>query len=470
VKKLVLINPHEPGRFGEESISVIVQMPLNLAYLAAMTPPHWEIDVVDENIESAIDARTGGPSFGQADLVAITGVTHHASRAYDIATACRRAGLKTVMGGIHATTMADEAARYFDSVVKFDAEPVWGRLLEDVERDALQPVYDGGAPDLGILKSVWPDRELMRKKYNYEFSSIVTTKGCPLRCEFCSVPTFQPDFRQRPHEDVLDEMEATTYKGLMFAEDNFYGHSKKSNERARNLFQGMVDRGVKKNWFGFTALNVSEDPVALAAMEKSGCFGMLLGIESTNPEVLKQMNKKVNLHLQYKEALDRIHGNGLIVWGSVIFGADGDDQHCFKRMVDFIYEQGIDALTFGIECALPRTPLHKRLSAEGRLFRNDFPHDWRYYDTAHLTHRLKGMTLEEFIEGMQYVYDSVYTTERLRERFRISLRNTGNARNSLFAYRVGQDWQQVFEQVLVNLRIMYDSGAYWGNYTAHAAS
>ena len=469
MKKLMLINPHEPGRFGEESISVIVQMPLNLAYLAALTPPHWEVDIVDENVDLAVDPRTGLPTFGDADLVAVTGVTYHASRAYEIATACRKAGIPAVMGGIHATTMSDEAGKYFDSVVKFDAENVWTQVLQDAEQGTLKPLYDGGAPDLGILKNIWPNRELMRKKYSYEFSSIVTTKGCPLRCEFCSVPTFQPDFRQRPYEDVLDEMEATTYKGLMFAEDNFYGHSKRSNERARSLFQGMVDRKVKKDWFGFTALNISEDPVALAAMAESGCFGMLLGIESTNPEVLKQMNKKVNLHLEYKTALDRIHSHGLIVWGSIIFGADGDDKDCFKRMVDFIMDKGIDALTFGIECALPRTPLHRRLEAEGRIFRTNFPTDWKYYDTANLNHRVKGMTLTEFIEGMEYVYKSVYTTERLRERFRISLRKTGNARNSLFAYRVGQDWKQVFEQVLKNLRTMYDSGVYWNNYAGTGA-
>src|SRR3990172_8825691 len=76
-----------------------------------------------------------------------------------------------------------------------------------------------------------------------KLSSIVTTKGCPNYCDFCSVPTFQGrKFRERPYEDVLDEMAATDYKGLMLAEDNFYGHGKKSNERARDLFKGMVER------------------------------------------------------------------------------------------------------------------------------------------------------------------------------------------------------------------------------------
>src|SRR4030067_3665806 len=129
----------------------------------------------------------------------------------------------------------------------------------------------------------------MKKEYDYIFSSIVTTKGCPNYCDFCSVPTFQGrKFRERPFDDVLDEMAATDYKGLMLAEDNFYGHGKNSNERARNLFKGMIDRGIHKDWLGFTALNISQDAETLGYMAKSGWFCMLFRIESTHEAVLEK--------------------------------------------------------------------------------------------------------------------------------------------------------------------------------------
>lgn len=464
MKKMLLINPHPPGRHGEEDISVIVQMPLNLAYLAALTPSDWEIDVIDENLEFALDEK-GEPKVEDADLVAITAVTYQAPRAYEVARAYKKTGARIIMGGIHSSVMPDEVAQYVDSVFIGEADQLWGQVIEDFCNEGLKTRYDGGLPDLSVLQHVYPDRELMRKKYDYKFSSIVTTKGCPNKCDFCSVPTFQKQrFRERPYEDVLNEMAATDYMGLMFAEDNFYGHGKRSNERARNLFKGMVERGIKKDWLGFTALNIGEDPETLKYMAESGNFGMLIGIESTNPEVLKKMNKRINLRIgtqNFKDNIKAIHDAGLIVWGSVVFGADGDDKDSFKRMVDFILENKIDILTFGIDCPFPNTPLFQRLSQEGRMFRTNFPDDWFYYDTAHVVHRLTDMSLEEFIDGMQYVYDNLYAGNNLRMRFRESIKSTANPRNSMFAFRVAQDWTVVFEQVLDNLRKLAESGDYY---------
>lgn len=460
----MLINPHKPGRHGEESITVIVQMPLNLAYVAALTPGDWEFDVIDENLELAIDDNDE-ITFKPVDLVCITSVTYQSPRAYKIAAACRKKGMTVIMGGIHASVMPEEAANYVDSVFVGEAEEVWPQVIKDFEEGKLKKVYQGGLPPLSLMKKVHPNRELMKKKYNYKFSSIVTTKGCPNYCDFCSVPTFQGrKFRERPYEDVLDEMAATDYKGLMLAEDNFYGHGKKSNERARDLFKGMVERGIHKDWLGFTALNISQDPETLGYMAKSGNFGMLIGIESTNEAVLQKMNKRVNLKLgtdSYFDCIQKIHDAGLVVWGSVVFGADGDDKDSFKRMTDFILENNIDILTFGINCPFPKTQLYARLDSEKRIFRKNYPEDWQYYDTAHVVHRLVDMTLEDFIEGMQYVYDHVYAGDNLRTRFRNSIKTTKNPRNSMFAFRVGSDWKQVFEQVLQNLKELYDSGDYY---------
>ncbi|MCR4292605.1 MAG: radical SAM protein [Candidatus Kuenenia sp.] len=467
MKKMMLINPHKPGRHGEESITVIVQMPLNLAYIKALTPGDWEFDVIDENIELAIDDN-GELTFAPVDLVCITSVTYQSPRAYKIATACKRKGMTVIMGGIHASVMPEEASKYVDTVFIGEAEEVWPRVIKDFESGKLKKVYEGGLPPLNLMKRVFPDREFMRKKYDYKFSSIVTTKGCPNYCDFCSVPTFQGrKFRERPYEDVLEELAATDYKGLMLAEDNFYGHGKRSNERARNLFKGMVERNLQKDWLGFTALNISQDKETLDYMAKSGCFGMLMGIESTNETVLEKMNKKVNLKLgteSYYDCIQKIHDAGLVAWGSVVFGADGDGKDSFKRMTDFILENNIDILTFGINCPFPKTQLYQRLDSEKRIFRKNYPDDWEYYDTAHVVHRLVDMTLEDFIEGMQYVYDHIYAGNNLRKRFRNSIKTTNNPRNSMFAFRVGSDWQQVFSQVLENLRLLYDSGDYYKDY------
>ena len=466
MKKIMLVNPHPPGRHGEESISVIVQMPLNLAYIAALTPgDDWEFDVVDENLELALDDSEENITFAPPDIVAITALTYQAPRAYKIAQAAKKHGCTTIMGGIHTSVSSEEALQYADTVITGEAETVWPQVIKDFENGKLQRRYDGGLPHLSVLKRVYPDRELMRRKYGYKFSSIITTKGCPNRCDFCSVPTFQGQkFRERPYEDVLDEMAATTYKGLMFAEDNFYGHGARSAERAKNLFRGMIERDLKKDWLGFTALNISQDAEALNLMRKSGNFGFLVGIESTNPEVLKKMGKRVNLKLgatNYKDCIKKIHDAGLIVWASVVFGADGDDKDSFKKMVDFVYDCKVDILTYGLDCPFPKTPLFYRLDSEKRLFRKNFPEDWVYYETANVVHKFVDMTLDDFVDGMQYVYDHVYAGDSIRKRFRTSMQETSDPRNSMFALRVSQDWDQVFLQVLENLHKLQASGDYY---------
>jgi len=461
-KKLMLINPHPAGRYGEEDIRVIVQMPLNLAYVAAHTPrDNWDVDLIDETRDAAVDGD-GRLTF-DADLVGITALTYQAPRSYLIAQKCRENGIPVIMGGTHATTATQEAAQHVDTVVVGEAEGVWPRVLADFYRGEMSPLYDGGFPTLDYLK-VRPDRSLFKDKYQYRFSSIVTTKGCPWNCEFCSVPLSSgKTYRERDVEDVLDEMEETPFKGLMFAEDNFYGYMPKSNARARELFKRMVERGIHKDWFGFTQFSTGQDPEALKYMSESGCLGFLIGMESTDEQVLRKLRKGSNLKTgvnNYPVAIKNIHDAGMVVWASVIWGADFQTKDCFKMMTDYILEHSIDILTFGIHCPFPGTPLFKRMVTENRMLRSNYPEDWLYYDTAHLTHTLSHMSFDDFVEGMQYVYDHIYGEENLRNRFVRTLKENGSRRTAMFAYKVGCDWDKVFRQVMDNLYKLQESGLY----------
>lgn len=467
MKKLVLINPHPRVHFGEENVTALVQMPLNLGYLAALTPrDKWAVDIIDETIEQAVDYETGELCFDGANLVGITAVSYQAPRAYQIAKACKEHNIPVVIGGPHASTVPDEIPNYADAAVIGEAEVVWGDLLRDLESGQLKKQYFGGLTPLERYGDLYPDRELLKKKYNYKYSSIITTRGCPNRCDFCAVPLFQgKKYRERPVEDVLKEMASTSYKGLMFAEDNFYGHSKKSNERARALFKGMTERDIIKDWFGFTALNTAFDEETLKYMASSGCLGILIGIESLDEEVLKGINKYVNLRIgveNYRKGIENLHRHGIICWGSVIFGADGDTKDNFKRMTDFTLESSMDILTFGIYTPMPMTSSFHKLMQEGRIFRNRFPEDWFYYNSNHLVFTLKDMTIEDLIEGLEYVYENLYSREALKARFDRTLKETNNSKNAMFAYRINIDWRVVFKSVIDDLKALYDSGMYPG--------
>lgn len=474
MKKLVLIHPYPRKHFGEENVSVIVQMPLNLGYISAMTPrDEWEVDIIDEVIEPAID-KGGNLTFGNADLVGFTGLTYQSPRLYEIAKACKEAGIPTVAGGCHATIIPEEVMQHCDTIVVGESERIWSTVLEDFKNGNMQRRYDGGPLPLEELKGLYPDRELLKQKYNYKYSSIITTRGCPFLCDFCCVPAIQGRlYRERPPEDVLDELEHTDYRGLMLAEDNFYGYSPKAKERAHNLFRGWVERKIEKDWFGFTSLNVTQDDVVLDLMARSGCLGMLMGIESVNYDTLKQMHKSVNIGIgkknygtdsksmigNYRLCFDNVHKHGMVVWGSVIFGSDYDTEDTFKEIVDCVWEAGMDVTTFGIYTPMAHTELHGRMSAQRRIFRTTMPEDWYYYNSGHLVFQLK-MPLEKFIEGLTYVYENIFSRDAVRERFKKTLAATNNMKTAMFAYRVNLDWKRVFEANLEELHKLYDSGVY----------
>ena len=471
MKRMVLIHPYPEKHYGEENISVIVQMPLNLGYIAALTPrDEWEIELIDETREPALDAH-GELTFGHADLVGLTGLTYQAPRAYAIADACRAAGIPTMAGGCHATIAPDEFGAHVDTVLVGEAEVAYPQLLADFARGQLAPRYDGGQTPLDRLKGVFPDREWLREKYHYRYSSIVTTRGCPFKCDFCSVPTIQGrKYRERPPEDVWEELAATSYKGLMLAEDNFYGYTPSAQQRCHRLFRGWAERGLAKDWFGFTSLNVTQDPVVLDHMAASGCLGFLMGIESLDYDALKQMHKSVNIGVAkktglsildaYRTSFKNVHDRGMIVWGSVIFGTDFDTPDTFKQIADAVWETGMDVCSFGIYTPMPHTELFRRLSAEGRIFRTQFPDDWYFYNSGHLVFQLKTLTLDQYIDGLEHVHRSIYTPEALRERYKRSLAATGNLKSATFAYRVGLDWKIVFEANLHELHALRASGRY----------
>ena len=465
---MMLITSHEPGRmlFGTECKNKNIMLPLNLAYIAALTPDNWKIDIIDEKAEPAID-DLGNILFDSVDLVCITVVTHQAPRAYEIANACRKIGMTVIVGGVHPSIIPDEAGRYADSVFIGEAEEIWPQVIRDFEEGKLKKFYRGGLPDINLINNVRPNRKLFKNKYDYKYSPIITTKGCPNTCDFCSVPTFsEGKYRERNYNDVLDEIESVDCDHLLFTDDNFYGHSNKSHIRARNIFKGMIERGINKTYLGMTTIDIANDEETLNYMALSGCAGIFIGIESTNKTVLRNMNKKVNLKIgidSYSECIKKIHDAGIIVWGSVIFGSDGDDKDSFKKITDFVIENNIDIFTFGISCPFPKTQLYARLDKEKRIFRKNYPEDWKYYDTMQLVNTLSDMTLKDFVEGIQYVYDNTYKDDNIRKRFRNSIKATNNRRNSSYATIVSSGWKLAIEQILCDLKELYNSSDYYHN-------
>ncbi len=134
-RKLVLVNPVSPAKIGLTVNRMSRLQPIGLGIIAALTPDHWDVELVDENWETF--------TYRRADLEGITAFTAAAYRAYQIAAVYREQHIPVVMGGIHASMCTDEALKYVDAVVVGEAEKVWPKVIVDVEAGHLQQVYRG---------------------------------------------------------------------------------------------------------------------------------------------------------------------------------------------------------------------------------------------------------------------------------------------------------------------------------------
>ncbi|MBS3822010.1 MAG: B12-binding domain-containing radical SAM protein, partial [Phycisphaerae bacterium] len=310
--RLYLINPKNPlvslANIRESRWNRYrVWKPLGLLVLAALTPPEWEITVIDENVDTPDYEAMPKP-----DLVGITAFTSQACRAYEIARAFRSRGVKVVMGGIHATACTEEALQYVDAVVSGEAESVWKTVLDDARHGTLKTTYVGERLDLA---QVPPARHDLLTK-GYAFGSIQTTRGCPLNCSFCSVSAFNGTrYRHRPIASVIEELKSIGEKWVLVVDDNLIGMSDAHVARAKELFRAMIHADLGKKWICQATINIADDDELLALAAQAGCCGVFIGFESPTAEGLAEVGKKFNVlrGRDFPASIRRIHRHNILV-------------------------------------------------------------------------------------------------------------------------------------------------------------
>ena len=425
-RKLLLINPLSTTRRGLILHNHVIYPPIGIGIIASLTPDHWDVEILDENFERF--------EFREADLVGITALTSSVTRAYDIAETYRKHNIPTVIGGIHASMLPDEAAQFVDSVVTGEAESVWKTLIRDFEDGEMKQFYRGDL--LPFRNATWPARHLFHK--NYEFSSIQTTRGCPMSCDFCSVHIFNGNrYRVRPVEEVLDELETIKHKKIYFVDDNLIGYGKKMQERAIRLFQGMIDRGIKLEWFCSASMNFADNEEVLRLAAEAGCRMVLLGIESERLDQLEETNKKLNIKIgveHYEEVFNKIHKYGISVLGAFIYGLDSDTPESMKRRTEYINNAPIDAVQSTILTPLPGTSLFNRMIAENRLLYADYPHDWQRFDFAEVVFNHKLMKHDQMMAEIKQNWDELYNDKILKKKFMRTLKLTRNITAAIWSY------------------------------------
>ncbi|MEI7898238.1 MAG: radical SAM protein [bacterium] len=455
-RKLLLINPVNKKRKGFTMDPSTRFMPLGLGIVAALTPDHWELEFVDESFEDF--------TFKPADLVALTGFTANAHRAYEIAAIYREAGIHTVMGGIHASMFTEELLDYVDTVVTGEAEGAWPEFLADFESGKTQRRYDGGFTDIHDIPRVRRDIY----KYPYVYDLVQTSRGCPNGCEFCSVTQMcGKTYREREVEDVLDELEETTRPMLFFVDDNLVNNKKGADERAIRLFKGMIERGIKKVWFSQAALNFADNEEVLYWARKSGCNMILLGVEAETPEALRDVRKNLNLKKgvdSYGKIFRKIHKHGIGILGFMIFGMDSDKIEDLYARRDFIRNSSLDSFQTTILTPLPGTILFNRMKAQNRIILNNYPEDWQQYDNTRAALLMPNMNPAELESAMREIWLSLYNKEAMRRKMFRTLWNTRSFMTAYWAYASNYNYGRMFfENISDSHPDAVDSNFEWKN-------
>jgi radical SAM superfamily enzyme YgiQ (UPF0313 family) len=429
--RLLLINPRNGERSGLTETGHSKFPPLGLGILAALTPGHWSVRILDENWESW--------EFTDADLVGITAFTAAAPRAYAIAAEYRKRGIPVVMGGIHASMNAEEALRYADAVVTGEGESVWPAVLADFEAGSLQPLYKGGQSSLE--NAPVPRRELFNPRYM--FATVQTSRGCPMDCDFCSVTPFNgKKYRQRPVGEVLEELAAIPQRNIFFIDDNILGYGKAAEERALSLFQGMTERKLDKSWFCQASINFGGNPEVLKQARKSGCRMVFLGLEAIDPDELKTMNKSLNARTGYRPALTAINRAGIAVLGAFIFGTDSDTPEAMMRKTRFILDNPVDVIQVTALTPLPGTRLFERMKGEGRLLHTVFPADWVRYDMGEMLFHPALLGKDEYNRAGDRCRKILYSRWTLLIKFLATWRRTGSLETAFWALGSNQVYRR----------------------------
>jgi radical SAM superfamily enzyme YgiQ (UPF0313 family) len=367
--------------------------PLGLATLAAYLPPDAEVTLQDEHVER-LDLSD------EPDLVVIQVYITNASRAYRYADHYRKQGAHVCLGGLHVTSLPDEAAAHADSIFLGPGEDTFPEFLRDFMSGRPKARYS--APRLRTLDHL-PQirRDLIQRDLYLVPNSIVVSRGCPHHCDFCYKDAFfggGTGFYVRKVDAALAEIDAMPGKHVYFLDDHLFGEPR----FAAMLFDGM--KGMGRVFQGAATVNSLLKPGLLEKAADAGLRSIFVGFENLDANNLRDHGKVQNLGRDYNAAVRRVHEQGVMVNGSFVFGMDEDGPDVFDRTTDWAVSQGIETATFHVMTPYPGTVLFQRMEAEGRLLHRD----WDLYDTRHTVFRPARMSAERLEEGYWRAYQRFY--------------------------------------------------------------
>ncbi|WP_339756628.1 radical SAM protein [uncultured Winogradskyella sp.] len=364
--------------------------PQNIFSAAGTTPSHIEIEMCDETIGMKTDFNS------TADIIAIFMSTPDALRAYEIADKFSLQGKTIVLGGLHTHFMKEEASEHADAILLGEIEGIWEQLLNDFQKGTLKESYQRDTVfDLKDLKP-YPTHIIHPRRYDYTWS-VVVSRGCPFKCDFCLVHKFFKNYQLRPIENIVSELKALKIIGVEWVElhsDNLT----QDKEYAIALFEAIAP--LKMNFFGETTIMIARDERLLAAAQKAGVKTLLFGIETPSEKALKDQGKAFVKPNKVKEYVKIIKSYGIEVVGDFLFGFDAHDINIFQETLSFVRDIKADKVYPHLVIPFPGSDTFKKLNDEGRILTRD----WSKYEGSNAVFQPKLMSPKELEEGLWWFW------------------------------------------------------------------
>ena len=419
--KVALISP-KGNKFGKnehlryfleqnpfmESFKLLWSGPnLGLLTLASYFPTSWEFEYIDENIRS-IDYKKN------YDIVFISAMTQQANRGYEIATHYKKLGILTVMGGIHVSTIPEEACKFVDVILTGEAELAFPIFLQDFIQGTIKERYDP-PPNrpFDLKKSILPRYDLIQNE-TYPVISIQTTRGCPHNCSFCAASkVFGNTYRCKSIEQILLEVDTVIgyFPGrlILFADDNAFVNKKAGIALLKKLEQRHI------RFIAQVDISIAQDEELLFWMTRAGCQWVVIGFESVNIASLQNLDAndwKMKQSQKYIDSIKKIHEFGIGVYGTFIVGLDEDNSDIFEKTAKFITDNHLYGANITIPTPLPGTQLRQQLQSEDRILTMD----WDYYTLWDPVISFRKFSHSEIIEGLINIYNEVNSDENAHNR------------------------------------------------------
>lgn len=289
-----------------------------------------------------------------------------------------------VAGGPLPTLCPEDFLEDFDVVAVGEGEETMRELVDAVENGhSLSTVngivYKGQKSDCDVVSTL--PRELIEdldtlpfpardnfdneaykrhyfKKSGYTITSLITSRGCPFHCDFCSRAVFGNKFRTRSPENIVDEMETVDkldYDRIWFSDDCFTLNRK----RLLSICDEIIRRRLEIDWECLSRVDSVDEETAVK-MKEAGCVRVFFGLESGNDSILALMNKQTSV-IQGKRAVLTFKGAGIEVGAFFIVGYPGETDRTVLDTLRFASSLPLDYLSFTMPYPIPGTPLYERL-------------------------------------------------------------------------------------------------------------